>query len=278
VSAVVSLATIGLALALPVSVARGTTTAAVAFNVVTSNVSRAAVPGSDASWAGQGYPGERYPYVPCQWPPSRASITVAEAATYRCSPSAYDTTHFPVPASGSFEILSTPIDGAPYSPQNGGLSDNVRFVTRDGPVIHVGPSLLEYGDYSGGARPSFAEAGGTLWIFDYATERGPEVIRISATTGAVLQRTVMPAISRPIIGVNALGFWLAQDSDSLCPNSQVRLGVWFAAVGATRGELVKASRGSVWAMRADGDAMDVFVSPHWRDGDPAYQMWRFTPS
>ena len=250
--------------------------AIVKFKVAVSYVPQTAVPGSYPSWAGQGYPGESYQYVDCQWSPTRTSITVAEAATYICNSSLR--THFPLPAPGSFEILSTPIGGQPYPPQNGGLSDNLRFANRDGSVIKVGPSLMEYGDYSGGARPSFDEADGTLWIFDYSTERGPEVIRISTSTGALLQRTVMPAISRPIIGVNSLGFWLGQDSDSFYSNSRVRLGVWFAAIGASQGQLVKATQGSVWAMRSDGDAMDVYLSPEWRTGNPADQLWRFTPT
>jgi hypothetical protein len=205
------------------------------------------------------------------------SITVAGAKTYRCLPGTSNTSHFPTPASGSFEILATPIGGAEFPVENGDLGVDLRFVKRVGTVIDVGPSLLEYGDYSGGARPSFDEVGKTLWIFDDQTERGSEVIRISTTTGAILQRTAMPVISRPIIGVNALGFWLGQDSDSGFTSGQVRLGVWFAPIRASRSELVKATQGSIWAMRPEGDAMDVFLSPNWPSNKLTYQLWRFSP-
>jgi hypothetical protein len=269
--------TLALTLWVAASIVGASTAPAVKFKIAVSNIPKTAVPGSGASWSGQGYPGENYRDVICQWSPTRPSITLAEAATYRCNPNS-SAPHFPVPARGSFVILSTPIDGQPYPPQNGGVSDNLRFVKREGSVIKVGPSLMEYGVYSGGAEPSFDESNGTLWIYDYRTERGPEVIRISTSTGALLQRTVMPPISRPIIGVNSLGFWLAQDYDSLYPNSHVKLGVWFAPVGASHGQLVKGTEGSAWAMLADGDAMEVFISPHWGTGSPTYQLWRFTPS
>ena len=88
----------------------------------------------------------------------------------------------------------------------------------------------------------------------------------------------MPSISRPIIGINALGFWLAQDSDSLYGNSGVRLGGWFAPIDASKSELVKATRGSAWAMRAHGEEMDVFISPDWPRKKFAFDLWRFTPA
>jgi hypothetical protein len=241
-----------------------------------------ALEASATSWAkvpahtgGQGYPGEDYPLAYCGWPSDRTSITVAKAKSIRCSPSSVG---LPVPAPGSSELLSSPIGDKWPETQSGGLSRELRFVKRDDNVLEVGPNLLEYGDYSGGARPSFDEADGSLWIFDYRTEHGPEVIRISTNSGELLQRTAMPPISRPVIGVNALGFWLAQDPDSLYPHSGVRLGVWFAPVGASKSELVKATGGGAWAMRANGDAMDVFISPDWPVKKLAVDLWRFTPT
>ncbi len=244
------------------------------FSMETRPTSWARVPGSAAAHGGQGYPGEDYPLALCGWPSNRASITVSQARTFRCSPYAVGLS---VPAPGSFEILSSPIGDRWPESQNGGLSRELRFVKRDGNVLEVGPDLMEYGDYSGGARPSFDEAGGSLWIFDYRTERGPEAIRVSTSSGEILQRTRMPPISRPVIGANALGFWMAQDSNSIYP-SATRLGIWFAPLGASKSQLVKATDGSVWAMQAQGSAMDVFISPHRTAQRSAVDLWRFTPS
>ena len=245
----------------------------VRFAIETSKTTWAKIPGSPATRIGQGYPGEEYRLVLCGWPSNRASITVTEAKTFRCSPYAVGLS---VPAPGSFEVLSSPIADKWPESQNGGLSRELRFVKREGNVLEVGPNLMEYGDYSGGARPSFDETGGSLWIFDYRTEHGPEAIRVSTSSGEILQRTRMPPISRPIIGANALGFWLAQDSTSEYP-SGTRLGVWFAPLGASTSELVKVTDGSAWAMRADGKAMDVFISPNWPARRSAVDLWRFTP-
>jgi hypothetical protein len=268
---------LGLAVSLVVAHAAGATTSATRFSIVTSSISRSAVPGSLSTWDGQGNPGEGYPYIWCRWSPSRTSITVAQAATYSCNASLVDAPLLVLPAPGSFEILATPISGEMPQVENGGLTDELRFVTRDDGVVHVGPPLMEFADVSGGARPSFDEADGSLWIFDDRTERGSEVIRISTATGALLQRTAMPAISRPIIGVNALGFWLAQDADSLGAAPEPQLGVWLAAIGASHGELVKANAGDFWAMQSDGDAMDIFVSPGTPPAKLTYEMWRLTP-
>ena len=244
------------------------------FAIETSKTTWTKVPGSPAARIGQGYQGEEYRLELCGWPSNRTSITVAEAKAFRCSPYAVGLS---VPAPGSFEVLSSPIGDKWPESQNGGLSRELRFVKREGNVLEVGPNLMEYGDYSGGARPSFDETGGSLWISDYRTERGPEVIRVSTSSGEILQRTRMPPISRPIIGANALGFWLAQDSTSEYP-STARLGVWFAPLGASKSELVKATDGSAWAMRADGTAMDVFISPNWPAQRSAVDLWRFTPT
>ncbi len=253
---------------------QGGNPSSVHFTVETSPTSWATVPGSRAAHIGQGYPGEAYHIVRCGWPSNRTSITVAQAKTFRCSP--YGAVGLSVPPRGSFEILSSPIGDKWPESQDGSLSDELRFVKHVGNVVEVGPNLMEYGDYSGGARPSFDEEGGSLWIFDYKTERGPEVIRVSTGSGEILQRTRMPPISRPIIGVNELGFWLAQDSTSNYP-SRTKLGIWFAPLGASKSELVKATYGSAWAMKADGKAMDVFISPSW-PAQRSVDVLRFTPS
>jgi hypothetical protein len=244
------------------------------FAVEESAASWATVPGSSAAHIGQGYPGEDYPLVYCGWPSDRTSISVADAKAFRCSPSGVGLS---VPAPGAFEVLSSPIGDKWPETQSGGLSRELRFVKRRGNVLEVGPDLMDYGDYSGGARPSFDEADGWLWIFDDRTEHGPEVIRVSTKSGEVRQRTAMPPISRPIVGANVLGFWMAQDSVSAYPTSGVRLGVWFAGIGTSKSLLVKASGGGAWALRADGTSMDVFISPRLPAQKPAVEVWRFTP-
>ena len=175
-------------------------------------------------------------------------------------------------------LLASPIGGARVSLQNGQLSDDVRFVHADrrSGGIDVGPILMQFGDYSGGARPDVVDTGSTLWIFDPWTDRGAEVLRLSTTTGAVVQRTTMPAISRPTIAVTQQGLWIGQAGSSLFDRGQ-RLGVWFAQVGAAPGRLIRATDETVEQLASSGNSMDVDLTREvganrWTD-----TYWRFTP-
>ena len=49
---------------------------------------------------------------------------------------------------------------------------------------------------------------------DNLTTHGSELLRISPTTGSVLQTVNMPPIDRPLIATNADGFWLAPATNS----------------------------------------------------------------
>jgi hypothetical protein len=56
----------------------------------------------------------------------------------------------------------------------------------------------------------------------------------------------------------------------------VKLGFWFVQIGASKSELLKATDGSAWAMRADGDAMEVFIRPDSPSPNADFELWRFT--
>jgi hypothetical protein len=175
--------------------------------------------------------------------------------------------------------LESPIGGALYPVGNGHLSDDVRFVHASGSpgVISVGPVLMQFGDYSGGARPSVIVSNNSVWVYDYWTENGPEVLRISTLTGQVLQRTVMPAISRPTCSVNRYGFWMGQAGNSFYPRG-VTLGVWYAPVGGAHGVLVRRTDDFVFGITTVGRSVEVAVAtPGYDGGRRTEYLWRFTP-
>lgn len=243
------------------------------FSFAQKQVSRSTIPASSNYDAPSGVA-----EATCQWPDGKMSITVRQAASVLCLPPKIG--KFPIPAPGSFALLDTPIGGVLYPPQNGGLSDDIRFVhlAKSGGVIDVGPPILQFGDYSGGARPSMLEENGSLWIFDYWTERGPEVVRISTTTGSILQRTTMPAFSRPIIALNPSGFWLAGGSDSLRGSPAPVPGIWLAPIGASKGMIIKkSSSGVALRMVAEGSAMQVYFAPVSAFSPGPVDLWTFTP-
>jgi hypothetical protein len=215
--------------------------------------------------------GEMALFTYCPWPNGETTITVTQEKARRCDL---------LPGGRSFALLASPIGGASSPSQSAKLTDDVRFVhaaTAKG-VINVGPVLMEFGDYSGGARPDVVTNASTIWIFDSQTERGPEVLRISAVTGAILQRTEMPAISRPVMAVNESGFWMGQASSSLIGNSRTVLGVWLAPLHALRGVLVRRTNDVIISMASSGRSVIVDVAPSvTAQRPPAALQWMFTP-
>lgn len=77
----------------------------------------------------------------------------------------------------------------------------------DVPIRVAGKVVMRYEDASD-TRPQYAWYGGSLWIYDVATSDGPEALRLDARTGALLQRTAMPRLFRPVMVANADGLWL----------------------------------------------------------------------
>ncbi len=203
----------------------------------------------------------------CPWAPGKTSISIKQAAAEHCDLLAHGQT---------FGLLESTIGGAKYPKQSGPLTSDVRFARLDKArgVIEVGPVLMKYGEYSGGVVPDAVRYGNSIWLFDCATERGPEVLRLSATTGTILQRTSMPDISRPVVGLDDSGFWIGQAGSSLV-GSKVKLGVWLAPLNAPHGILVRPTEDVIYTMTAAGSSMDIVVGPR-PVGSPGF-LWKFTP-
>jgi len=81
--------------------------------------------------------------------------------------------------------------------------------------VAVGPVVVRYEEASDTHLES-VYAAGSLWLYapDTSSGRG-RALRISATTGQVLQDTpVSPAMDRPVIGANANGLYLAPNPET----------------------------------------------------------------
>ncbi len=81
------------------------------------------------------------------------------------------------------------------------------------PGYLLGPVVMSFPQESDG-WPTWTYGGGDLWLFDALAKGGSQLVRISCSTGAVLQRIAMPAISRPIVAFDDDGFWLAPAANS----------------------------------------------------------------
>jgi hypothetical protein len=74
-------------------------------------------------------------------------------------------------------------------------------------VTVAGKVVMHYKDASD-TRPQWTTYGRSLWLYDVAAKHGPEVLRFDARTGALLQRTVMPQVFRPVMVADGNGLWL----------------------------------------------------------------------
>jgi hypothetical protein len=81
------------------------------------------------------------------------------------------------------------------------------------PGYALGPVVMSFPQESDG-WPTWTYGDGDLWLFDALAKGGSQLLRISGTSGAVLQRIAMPAISRPIVTFDDDGFWLAPAANS----------------------------------------------------------------
>jgi len=109
-------------------------------------------------------------------------------------------------------------------PQGGTPTMAIRVATVDpsapdgyrlGPVVATYPQCSDCG-------PQWIHGGDSLWIYDQFvaprfTSQTGQLLRVSESTGKVVQRWSMPSIDRPLVAVNADGFWLAPSNESGWP-------------------------------------------------------------
>jgi hypothetical protein len=106
---------------------------------------------------------------------------------------------------------------------------------RAAPGYRLGPVVLTYPNASG--RPQWTTGDGYLWLYSGTSGPQAEVLRISLTTGAVLQRVTLPDIVRPILAVDDDGLWIAPAVNSFySPSSD---GIWRLGAGAKSARLVR---------------------------------------
>jgi hypothetical protein len=78
------------------------------------------------------------------------------------------------------------------------------------------------------SAPTWIYGGGDLWLYEWDNPGGIDLMRISATTGAVLQRLRMPKMGHAILAYNDDGLWISPSGETLQPEALYRV-----APGAT---------------------------------------------
>jgi hypothetical protein len=119
-----------------------------------------------------------------------------------------------------------------------------------GPVAMTFPALA-----TADSAPTWTYGGGDLWLYEWDNPGGIDLMRISAITGAVLQRLRVPKIWHAILAYNDEGLWIAASGQTSSPEA-----LYLVTPGGTHASAVFhfASEGFAKWIVASGD--DVWMN------------------
>jgi len=74
--------------------------------------------------------------------------------------------------------------------------------------VTTGPIVMTYASLSD-TRPVVAYGAEWFWVYDEATTKGPQLLQVSAASGAVVNVVAMPSLFRPLLAADSEGVWIA---------------------------------------------------------------------
>ncbi len=104
------------------------------------------------------------------------------------------------------EAVTTPLPQSNNATVSINTADPATGQVTDGPVV------MSYGSYSD-TRPVIAYGSQWIWIYDVETTHGPELLQVSAQSGAVVETIPMAAFYRPLLAADDGGVWIANSLD-----------------------------------------------------------------
>jgi len=91
----------------------------------------------------------------------------------------------------------------------------IAHVVSHSPGYTLGPVVMTFPAFAwGDSAPTWIYGGGNLWLYEWDNPGGVDLMRISATTGAVLQRLRVPKVWHPVLAYNDEGLWVAPSGQS----------------------------------------------------------------
>ena len=132
-----------------------------------------------------------------------------------------------------------------------------------GPVVMTFPALAW-----GGSAPTWVYGGGDLWLYEWDNPGGIDLMRISATSGAVLQRVRVPKIWHPILAYNDEGLWIAASGQTSSPEA-----LYLVAPGGTHASAVFHFAAEGFAKWVVASADDVWVNAQPRQVSDVGVVW-----
>jgi hypothetical protein len=155
---------------------------------------------------------------------------------------------------------------------SGGPSAVVRIarVVAKSPGYALGPVVMTFAALAwGDSAPTWIYGGGDLWLYEWDNPGGIDLMRISAATGAVLQRMRVPKVWKPILAYNDDGLWIAPSGQSGGPPNVL----YRVTPGDTKAAAVFHFAGEGFAKWIVGSGDDLWVNAQPRAVSDAGVLW-----
>ncbi len=95
---------------------------------------------------------------------------------------------------------------------------SISHVVSHSPGYALGPVVMSFSAFAwGDSAPTWIYGGGDLWLYEWDNPGGVDLMRISATTGDVLQRLRAPKVWHPVLAYNDEGLWIAASGQTSSP-------------------------------------------------------------
>jgi hypothetical protein len=132
-----------------------------------------------------------------------------------------------------------------------------------GPVVMTFPALAR-----ADSGPTWIYGGGDLWLYEWDNPGGIDLMRISATTGAVLQRVRVPKIWHAILAYNDEGLWIAPSGQTSSPEA-----LYLIAPGGTHARAVFQFPGEGFAKWIVGSGDSLWLNAQPRPVSGVGEVW-----
>lgn len=165
------------------------------------------------------------------------------------------------------------------------LAMRIATVDRAAPGgYRLGPTIVTYADCSN-CRAQTIYGDGSLWVYASMVGTGAELgelLRVSETTGRVVERWKVPSISRALLATNANGLWLAPSIESgwperAAPSEQLADRSVYRVTPGVRvpARVFNVGIGGARWLVANGQSAWIDVNYYFRRRGRLPRLWRF---
>ena len=146
---------------------------------------------------------------------------------------------------------------------------------RTGKIV-LGPVIMTWKD-SSDSHPESIVGDGSLWLFDAATAKGSEVLRVSETTGQVENTIPIPGgLFRPILATDDDGLWMGVATNGGYAEGLPGSPIYHIAVGSNVAKIVfTGGHATSWMVASGHTLWDDILTVSTPGGQVSQAIWRF---